>query len=231
MTATSALRLENAGLIVFDWDGTLMDSIARIVSAMQATARYMQLPEPSDGAVKDIIGISLEPAIERLFGRLPGSTYQQFLARYKDEYVELNSTPTPLFAGALDCLQQLRQYLHVTVATGKARRGLHRIWQELDLADYFDGSRCADESEGKPSPKMLHELMHDFDTTAARTVMVGDSIHDIGMAKAAGVTSIGVDFGAHSGDQLRAAGADYVVSDLAELTGILRSNIRLIEVE
>ncbi|MGM0481202.1 MAG: HAD family hydrolase [Pseudomonadota bacterium] len=213
-------------LVIFDWDGTLMDSIDRIVSAMQVTAQSVRLSVPEEQAVKDIIGLSLEPALERLFGQLPTATLSQFLARYRDEYVDLNATPTPLFADAIATLHTLHDTGHgVAVATGKARRGLDRVWQETNVGHLFHASRCADETCGKPDPEMLHQLMDEFQVSADNTIMVGDSIHDMQMAKAAGVHAVGVDFGAHDGVKLKAAGADHVISQLQQLPELIRGSV------
>ncbi|RUO77625.1 HAD-IA family hydrolase [Idiomarina seosinensis] len=210
-------------LIIFDWDGTLMDSIARIVSSMQATASFLKLKVPSDNAVKDIIGLSLEPAIEQLFGTLPAAQHQLFLERYRDEYIELNTTPTPLFRDALVTIEKLRTEQHyLAVATGKARRGLDRVWAELEIADLFHGSRCADETKGKPDPEMLYQLMSELDFSPQQTLMVGDSVHDMRMAKAAGVKAIGVTFGVHNEPLLRQAGADHVIRQLHQLPDLIK---------
>lgn len=195
-----------------------MDSVGRIVSSMQATASYLGLPIPTENAVRDIIGLSLEPAIGILFGELSQSQFDAFMARYRDEYVDLNTTPTPLFEHALPMINQLREQQFVlAVATGKARRGLDRVWQESQVGHLFHASRCADESQGKPHPAMLHELMDELQFTPEQTLMLGDSVHDIGMAKAAGVAAFGVDFGVHDKARLQAAGAEQVISCLSDL--------------
>lgn len=199
-----------------------MDSIDRIVSSMQVTAGHLRLPVPEVQAVKDIIGLSLEPAIERLFGVLPREEYDAFLARYRDEYVDLNTTPTPLFPAAIAVLDELKQRQHrLAVATGKARKGLDRVWKEVAMSDYFHASRCADETRGKPHPQMLHELMTELQFAPQQTLMIGDSEHDMRMAKAAGTYAIGVDFGVHDAARLTAAGADVVISDLRQLTELI----------
>lgn len=209
-------------LIIFDWDGTLMDSIGRIVSSMQATAATLRLPVPSAEAVRDIIGLSLEPAIGRLFGQLAAHDYARFLEVYRDQYVELNTTPTPLFGGVREMLGELSQQgYQLAVATGKARRGLDRVLQESDLQDAFVITRCADESRSKPDPQMLHEIMAHTKIPQARTLMVGDSIHDLTMASAAGVDGLGVDFGAHSAERLSACEPQTVLSHWSELSGFL----------
>jgi len=211
-------------LIIFDWDGTLMDSVGRIVSSMQNTAAVLQLPLPSTNAVKDIIGLSLQPAIEKLFGRLSEADLERFLAQYRREYVELNPTPTPFFEHALATLDALKQqgYL-LAVATGKMRRGLDRIWQETQTGHYFHSSRCADESESKPSPKMLTELLHEFELQPEQAVMIGDSIYDMAMAAAIEMPRIGVDYGVHSGSQLAAYQPLSVMSDIRQIIGFLEA--------
>ncbi|RUO73992.1 HAD family hydrolase [Pseudidiomarina sediminum] len=184
-------------LIVFDWDGTLMDSIGRIVSSMQATARQLALPVPATDAVKGIIGLSLAPAIERLFGQLAAPTYAKFLDVYRDQYVTLDTTPTPLFDGVPELLDDLRgQGYLLAVATGKARRGLDRVMTESQLHEVFVATRCADESASKPNPQMLHEIMQATGVTPQQTLMIGDSDHDLAMARAANVDALAVSFGA-----------------------------------
>ncbi|MDN7123630.1 HAD-IIIA family hydrolase [Pseudidiomarina terrestris] len=209
-------------LLIFDWDGTLMDSIGRIVSSMQATATHLALPVPTDTQVRDIIGLSLEPAIERLFGRLDGQQHATFLARYRDQYVELDPTPTPLFAGVPEMLADLRQQgYQLAVATGKARRGLNRVWQETDTAQFFQLSRCADESASKPDPKMLHELLEEANCDLSKALMIGDSIHDLRMAEAAGMDRVGVDFGVHSAQQLSVYSPLAVLSNWQQFPSLL----------
>lgn len=211
-------------LIIFDWDGTLMDSVGRIVSSMQHTAAKLALPVPSESAVRDIIGISLLPAIDRLFGRLDESQMAQFMAIYRQQYVYDDPTPSPLFEGAHELLTELRaRGFLLAVATGKARHGLQRVWQETNSGHYFDLSRCADESESKPSPKMLLELTERAGVGVHQALMVGDSIHDMGMAQRANVTAVGVSFGAHDGGQLSAAGAATVIDQLDQLTTYIDS--------
>lgn len=206
-------------LIVFDWDGTLMDSIGRIVSSMQKTAQHNGLPVPTDVAVRDIIGLSLEPAIEKLFGVLEPSRLNSFLNQYRDEYVDLNPTPSPLFHDAKPVLSKLTYSgLQLAVATGKARRGLQRVWDESCTEHYFATSRCASETLGKPAPQMLYEIMKELNANPEQTVMVGDSVHDMKMAVAAGVHPIGVSFGVHDAERLSEAGAVLVVNSLTELS-------------
>jgi phosphoglycolate phosphatase len=220
----------NYQLIIFDWDGTLMDSVGRIVSSMQHTAAKIGLRIPSESAVRDIIGISLLPAIDRLFGRLDEVQMAQFMQIYRQQYVHDDPTPSPLFDGAHDMLTSLRaRGFRLAVATGKARHGLERVWHETQSGHYFDFSRCADESESKPSPKMLLELTEQAGVAVQQALMIGDSIHDMRMAKAANMAAIGVSFGAHDAAQLRHSGALAIIDQLEQLHDHVGAGARLRE--
>lgn len=205
-------------LIIFDWDGTLMDSVGRIVSSMQRTAAALNLVQPSEAAVRDIIGISLNPAIERLFGPLSKPDMTLFKDVYRQQYVHDDMTPSPLFPGAQALLEELHERGHtLAVATGKARHGLERVWQEVNIQHLFHASRCADETESKPHPLMLHELMAETGHDVEHAVMVGDSIHDMQMAQNAGMARIAVAFGAHDASRLAAHQPLAIINELAAL--------------
>ncbi len=142
-----------------------------------------------------------------------------FLVQYRDEYVDLNPTPSPLFDDAKAVLSQLTHSgFQLAVATGKARRGLQRVWSESKTEHYFATSRCASETLGKPDPQMLYEIMNELEAHPEQTIMVGDSVHDMKMASAADVLPVGVSFGVHDADRLREAGAILVVDSLTELS-------------
>lgn len=206
-------------LIIFDWDGTLMDSVGRIVSSMQRTAAVLELKQPSEAAVRDIIGISLEPAIEKLFGRLNGDDMAAFIEVYRQQYVHDDITPSPLFPGARLLLENLRARGYtLAVATGKARHGLERVWQEADIRHLFHASRCADETASKPNPLMLHELLDETGYGVEQALMVGDSTHDMLMAENAGMARIAVKFGAHSAEQLTPHQPIAILDELSALT-------------
>ncbi len=145
--------------IIFDWDGTLMDSTGRIVSAMQSTAENLSLAVPSIDAVKSIIGLSMDEVLDRLFPHNKGSIRDEILDEYRYQYVVGDNTPSPLFAGSLSLLNWLReQGITISVATGKARHGLHRVLSEVDMVEFFDFTICADEASSKPSPHMVDIL-------------------------------------------------------------------------
>lgn len=205
-------------LVIFDWDGTLMDSVGRIVSSMQRTAARLNLVQPSEAAVRDIIGISLEPAIERLFGTLSDADMTMFKDVYRQQYVHEDITPSPLFPGAQVLLESLRERGHtLAVATGKARHGLERVWQEANIEHLFHASRCADETASKPHPLMLHELLAETGHAVEDAIMIGDSIHDMQMAQNAGMARIAVGFGAHDASRLAAHQPLTIINELAAL--------------
>ncbi|MBR9906561.1 MAG: HAD-IIIA family hydrolase [Gammaproteobacteria bacterium] len=206
-------------LVIFDWDGTLMDSVGRIVSSMQRTAAQLHLKQPSEIAVRDIIGISLEPAIEKLFGRLSNADMAAFIEVYRQQYVHDDMTPSPLFPGARELLEDLRARGYtLAVATGKARHGLERVWQEADIRHLFHASRCADETASKPNPLMLTELLDETGYDVEHAIMIGDSTHDMQMAQNAGMARIAVRFGAHSAEQLAPHQPIAIVDELSALT-------------
>ena len=214
--------MHNYKLIIFDWDGTLMDSVARIVSSMQASARIINMEVPTFEQAKQIIGLSLPKAIPILF---PNCTNEQeilLVEQYKHHYVEINTTPTPMFANALNLLSELKENNKLlAVATGKARAGLQRVWHASGTEHFFHASRCADESLSKPNPDMIKSLLAELDIKAHEAVMIGDTSYDMEMAQRAGVDRIGVTFGVHDHHILSQHQPMAVVDSLAELQRLL----------
>lgn len=205
-------------LVVFDWDGTLMDSAAKIVTCMQLAAQDLGLEVPSCAAVEDIIGLGLPQAVERLFPALGSEGNKYLQKQYAEHYVENDKTHTPLFPGVEHTLTSLRgQGYKLAVATGKSRRGLNRVFATTDIGGYFESSRCADETASKPHPLMLEELLSELNCKAERTLMVGDSEYDMEMARNAGVGAVAVDYGVHSLDRLRQFNPLYCLSQIDEL--------------
>jgi phosphoglycolate phosphatase len=188
--------------IIFDWDGTVMDSAEKIVSCMQLAAAQAQLPIPSAHAVKQIIGISLCPAIAKLFS-IPLEQADTVAHHYKEIFIEKDQTPSPLFSGAIETLESLAQTHILGVATGKARRGLERAWQHTQSGHLFTHSRCADDAESKPSPDMLLQLLSQWQIDAKKVLMVGDTVYDMQMAEAIGMPRLGVSYGVHHPDALQ----------------------------
>ncbi len=174
-----------------------MDSTPKIVSCMKTAASKAGLPVPATQAVNDIIGISLRPAIARLFNLDCEKTTEAVVDIYRDEYLYHDKTPSPLFAGSLQLLQQLKQKgYQLAVATGKARPGLDRAMQETNTLDYFVTTRCADEAKSKPHPLMLEQITRSLGVQSEECVMIGDTEHDLAMAAAINMPGIGVSYGA-----------------------------------
>jgi phosphoglycolate phosphatase len=209
-------------LVIFDWDGTVMDSIGRIVSSMQSAARLAELTVPTDFAVKQIIGLSLDPAFDILFSNLTAAKREQLLHHYREQYLVHDTTPTPLFAGVEQVLQQLKDNnIKLAVATGKARKGLQRMFDQTGLADYFDYSRCADEAQSKPHPDMLQQILRQLKIPAAQAVMVGDTSHDMKMAQAITMPRVGITHGVHGRDVLSQYQPTAIIDSIPELLTVL----------
>ena len=166
-------------LIVFDWDGTLQDSAGAIVQAIQAACRDLELPVPDDARARHVIGLGLIDAMRHAVPGLAPERYPVVAERYRFHYLA-GDDQLLLFAGVREMLSRLQAAGHVlTVATGKSRHGLDRALDHSGLRPFFQATRCADECHSKPHPQMLEELMAEFDVTAASTVMIGDTSHDL----------------------------------------------------
>ncbi|MCF4009466.1 HAD family hydrolase [Rheinheimera sp. UJ63] len=210
-------------LVIFDWDGTVMDSVGRIVSSMQAAALHTGIAVPSTAAVRHIIGLSLDPAFDMLFPSANPAQRQQLFEHYRDQYVQHDTTPTPLFADAEQVLQQLAERnVLLAVATGKARKGLDRMFAETGLARYFATSRCADEAQSKPHPDMLQQIIQQLGVAANEAIMVGDTSHDLKMAQAIAMPRIGVSHGAHDVAVLQQYAPLAIIDRLADLPAWVR---------
>lgn len=191
-------------LIIFDWDGTLVDSIDWIVHCIrQAAERYgCQVPEPQ--AVKDIIGLSIENAMEQLFPNVDADIRRQVAAHYGQTFFSKQISRDDLFPGVYDMLRQFRRDgYRLAVATGKKSSGLARAIEATGVADLFCTTRCSDQTASKPNPLMIDEIVAELGVDKQRTLMVGDSVHDLRMALNAGVAAVGVSCGAHSATTLR----------------------------
>jgi len=211
-------------LIVFDWDGTLMDSTVHITRSIQAACRDLGLPVPADEAASFVIGLGLRDALQIAAPTLDPSDYPRLAERYRYHYV-IRDQRIELFAGVRELLVELRDtgYL-LAVATGKSRVGLNRALADSRLTSLFDGTRCADETFSKPHPAMLQELTRELGQDLGRTVMVGDTTHDLQMAINAGAAGIGVAYGAHAPGALEKLEPRFVAQDVAALAGWLREH-------
>lgn len=234
------MKIKQYDLVIFDWDGTLMDSIGKIITCIENMARALHLPIPSESDIRDIIGLSMTEALRVLFpqglnlsassvyyqpqhpknafGQGEDDQYQQMRAEFKAQYLHLDATPTPLFAQAPLLIDQLHtQGYQLAVATGKARAGLDRVFEQTGLGRYFVASRCADEVHSKPHPEMISSLLKELNIAPNRALMVGDSLLDLTMAANAGIDSVGVTYGAHSAEKLLRAKPIALIDSPAQL--------------
>jgi len=189
-------------LIVFDWDGTLMDSEAQIVACLHAAIADLGLEPMEDDTVKNVIGLGLREAIDALVPGRDERFQQTFVEHYRKYWFQ--SEASQLFEGVRDVLDTLaQQQLLLGVATGKARRGLQRVLDETGLASCFHATRCSDEARSKPHPQMLLDIMVELDVLPGETLMVGDTEYDMEMATNAGAAKIAVRSGVHSEERLK----------------------------
>lgn len=204
-------------LIAFDWDGTLFDSTAIITRSIQAAVRDVGGAVPTDLQASYVIGMGLTEALAHAAPDVPQDRHPMLGVRYRHHY-EQHQADISLFDGVLPLLAELRQRQHwLAVATGKSRRGLSDALQAVELKGVFHGSRTADETAGKPSPVMLLELMREFGVEPERTLMIGDTTHDLQMAQNAGCASVGVSYGAHEPSAFEALKPLFVAHTVAEL--------------
>jgi phosphoglycolate phosphatase len=207
----------NFDLIAFDWDGTLFDSTQIIVRSIQAAVADVGGTVPSDTAASYVIGLGLMEALAHAAPDVPEARYPELGQRYRHHY-GVHQNDISLFDGVLPLLADLKARGHLlTVATGKSRRGLDEALHAVELKGRFDGSRTADETAGKPHPLMLHELMREFDVAPERTLMIGDTTHDLQMALNAGCASVGVSYGAHEPAAFEVLRPRMVAHSVAEL--------------
>ena len=205
-------------LMIFDWDGTLMDSEARIVAAMQGACRDLGLEVPDRERACDVIGLGLAEALQRLVPELPEHRHPEMAERYRYYFLEADDTPTPLFAGVPELLSGLEAAGHLlAVATGKGKAGLERALVETGLAGRFHATRTAEETRSKPHPQMLEELLDFTGCEPHEAVMVGDTEYDLLMARNAGMPAVGVAWGVHDRSRLLDTGPEVLVSDIDEL--------------
>lgn len=205
-------------LICFDWDGTLFDSTAIITRCIQQAVVDVGGARPSEQAASHVIGMALIPALAKAAPDVPPEKYPALGERYRHHYLR-HQNDISLFEGVLPLLAALRERHHwLAVATGKSRRGLDDVLASRQLRGVFDGSRTADETAGKPDPRMLGELMRQFGAEPERTLMIGDTTHDLQMAANAGCASVGVSYGAHPAEELTAAlSPRFLAHSVAEL--------------
>jgi len=205
-------------LLVFDWDGTLMDSEARIVSCVRAATRDMAIETPADEQIRDIIGLGLKEALEKLFPGSDAPFKERFIDFYRHYFLHEDSTPSLLFPHAQEVLNGLvaQDYL-LAVATGKGRPGLNKVLDETGLKSLFHATRCADETFSKPHPEMLMQIMDELGIEPSDTLMIGDTEYDLQMAINAGTHGLAVSYGVHTVDRLNQFNPLGCLDDISEL--------------
>jgi phosphoglycolate phosphatase len=210
-------------LLVFDWDGTIIDSAATIVECIREASRELGLEVPERERASHVIGLGLHDAMRIAVPGLPAQRYPEFVASYRRHFLAREDS-MQLFDGMRELLEGLSKKHLLAVATGKGRRGLDRALHASNLRPYFAASRCADETNPKPHPAMLLEIMHDLGVENSSSLMIGDTSHDMEMARAAGVDALAVTYGAHPEEGLRACAPLNCVADVNSLAIWLKTN-------
>jgi phosphoglycolate phosphatase len=204
-------------LIVFDWDGTLIDSTPLIARCIQAACADVGTAVPGESDARYVIGLGLVEALQHVAPALPRERYRELAERYRHHYLAVEDEVL-LFEGTLEMLAALKARRHLLgVATGKTRRGLDDALRRAGLEGTFHATRTADETASKPDPRMLLELMRELGVPPERTLMIGDTIHDLQLAANAGVASLGVSYGAHAHDAFAAFDTCHVAHSTAAL--------------
>ena len=216
-------------LLVFDWDGTLVDSIKRIVTSLQFASKQTLDITPGETQARDVIGLGLNEAIAKLHPDLDELQHANDLNRiadvYRQHYLYDNTVAAPLFAGVKQLLDSLRDDGYtLAISTGKSRIGLEQSINQHQLADYFATTRCAGENKSKPHPEMLHEIIDELNFSAAQTLMIGDSEHDLKMANNANMHCIGVTHGVHNAATLEKHNPLTCLTNITELSAYLNHN-------
>ena len=194
------MHLRPYKLLIFDWDGTLMDSIERIVDCLKvASFEVLNKYEYDDNAFRDVIGLGLHEALTQIHPQSTAQQIEEMSSIYRQQYMHTNTTASKLFSGAENTLIQLKkQNYQLAIATGKSRQGLDQTLNITGLNDYFSITRCASETLSKPHPKMLEEILNELKLKPEEALMIGDTEYDMEMAKNAGMDRLGVSYGVHS---------------------------------
>lgn len=212
-------------MIVFDWDGTLMDSAAKIVNCFRCAARDVGRPPPTPEDVRGIIGLGLGEALAQLFPETGAVERRRLTEAYRDHFLERDDTSTALFPGVAEGLATLKgEDFVLAIATGKARRGLDRVLDETDVRHLFSASRCVDEAVSKPHPQMLLDILDQTGLDARDALMVGDTTFDLQMAAAADMDALAVSYGAHPTAPLLAEGPRGCLDDFNEVVRWIRES-------
>ena len=211
-------------LVIFDWDGTLLDSLAKITQCMQLAAADVGLDPREEQAIRGIVGPGLQEALEELYPGLKQAPLDELRARYSHHFVVKDVQPCDTFPGVHETLDQLKSDGHqIAVATGKSRRGLNRVLGNLGWEQHFHASRCADETASKPNPLMLEELLTEMNCGLDEAVMVGDTEFDMEMAARLGMRRIAVSYGAHSPERLARQQPEAIIDSMPTLLDLLNN--------
>ena len=209
-------------LVIFDWDGTLFDSIDKICFSMLHAGELANAPQRKHDDVKNIIGLSLDKAVDVIWPELSTEEQNIIIEHYKHNFVATDQTPPDAYAGVIETLNTIKNAgLKMAVATGKSRRGLDRVMALSNTRDYFVTSRCADEAVSKPDPLMLKQILTELNISPEQAIMVGDTEYDLNMATNAGMKSIGVTYGAHDELRLKACNPHALIHNFNQLTHVL----------
>lgn len=205
-------------LFIFDWDGTLLDSTGKIVSCMQRAIDELGFDPRADLDVKGIIGLGLPEAIRQLYPDIQPPDLDAMRQSYSRHFIDADATPCTFYPGVETVLDTLKTQGHqMSVATGKSRRGLNRVLGNLGMTEFFDATRCADETASKPHPRMVQELVAELNADTRDSVVVGDTAFDLEMASNAGVDSIAVSYGAHHRERLLSCEPIMCIDHFSEL--------------
>ena len=219
------MNMQRFKLLVFDWDGTLIDSIERIVTSLQHASREVCGIDISEENARSVIGLGLHEAIEHLHPELESVLVESVAASYKQHFLYDSKVPEALFNGVEELLKQLiAENYCLAIATGKSRMGLDRAMNKHNLGHYFNTTRCAGENRSKPHPEMLNSILHELGTLAKDAVMIGDSTHDMLMAGNAGVHAIGVTHGVEDAVSLMTHNPLTCLDDITDLYEFLSHN-------
>lgn len=211
-------------LLVFDWDGTLMDSEGHIIHCMVAAFADLGQPPPLDDAIRNVIGLGLSEAVAGLCTQAQMPMVEDLALAYRKHFFADSFDASGLFPAVEATLEHLaNQGYLLTVATGKSRRGLDKVLKETGLGHFFVATRCADETFSKPHPEMLHQLLDFTGTSPEEAVMIGDTEYDLLMAKNAGTDAIGVCYGVHEPERLLSHGPLVCLEQIADLPSFLDS--------
>ena len=211
------MNLLNYQLVIFDWDGTLMDSIGQIVNALQQSCVDIGLPMPERDRAAYVIGLSIRDALQHVAPSATESQLDQLLQRYRHHYLK-SENDIFLYPNALELMQILQQHhIKMAVATGKNRVGLNRVLNTSPLQSFFSTTRCADESEPKPSAAMVNEILDELDIHKSKAIVVGDTSHDVWMAKNAKVDVIALTQGAHTRHELEKSEPTLILETIGQL--------------